>query len=269
MTGFADRGDPIDEGLEHTAPRDIRRRTVLERPDAEQNAVVEHMQLELQLVTDRGCAYEGGRQGQLVDAIDRKIEPGAEASEDERHDARAARPRGNGEKDPVRHETLARIFHLARALHLRTEGAPDERSGLAPRRSPRMRPKSGPTAVLHLSTLRAMPAGDLTLTTGTDGGASIIHVVGELDLSTIAALDAELELSLPAGRVVVNLSECTFIDSSALRSLVRAQRAVSEGGGSLALVAPSQPARRVLEVAALDHFIPVFETVAEAVSSSA
>ena len=250
MTGFADRGDPIDEGLEHTAPRDIRRRTVLERPDAKQNAVVEHMQLELQLVTDRGCAYEGGRQGQLVDAIDRKIEPGAEASEDERHDARAARPRGNGEKDPVRHETLA------------------------PRRSPRMRPKSGPTAVLHLSTLhlstlRAMPAGDLTLTTGTDGGASIIHVVGELDLSTIAALDAELELSLPAGRVVVNLSECTFIDSSALRSLVRAQRAVSEGGGSLALVAPSQPARRVLEVAALDRFIPVFETVAEAVSSSA
>ena len=248
MTGFADRGDPIDEGLEHTAPRDIRRRTVLERPDAEQNAVVEHMQLELQLVTDRGCAYEGGRQGQLVDAIDRKIEPGAEASEDERHDARAARPRGNGEKDPVRHETL--------------------------RRSPRMRPKSGPTAVLHLSTLhlstlRAMPAGDLTLTTGTDGGASIIHVVGELDLSTIAALDAELELSLPAGRVVVNLSECTFIDSSALRSLVRAQRAVSEGGGSLALVAPSQPARRVLEVAALDRFVPVFETVAEAVSSSA
>ncbi len=250
MTGFADRGDPIDEGLEHTAPRDIRRRTVLERPDAEQNAVVEHMQLKLQLVTDRGCAYEGGRQGQLVDAIDRKIEPGAEASEDERHDARAARPRGNGEKDPVRHETLA------------------------PRRSPRMRPKSGPTAVLHLSTLhlstlRAMPAGDLTLTTGTDGGASIIHVVGELDLSTIAALDAELELSLPAGRVVVNLSECTFIDSSALRSLVRAQRAVSEGGGSLALVAPSQAARRVLEVTALDRFIPVFETVAEAVSSSA
>ncbi len=256
MTGFADRGDPIDEGLEHTAPRDIRRRTGLERPDAEQDAVVEHMQLELQLVANCGCAYEGGRQGQLVDAVDRKVEPGAEASEDERHDARATRPRGNGEKDPVRHETLAS------------------------RRSPRMRPKSGPTAVLHLSTLHlstlhpstlrgAMPAEDLTLTTATDGGARIIHVVGELDLSTIAALDAELELSLPAERVVVNLSECTFIDSSALRSLVRSQRAVSEGGGRLALVAPSQAARRVLEVTALDRFIPVFETVAEAVSSSA
>lgn len=250
MTGFADRGDPVDEGLDHTAPRDIRRRTVLERPDAEQNAVVEHMQLEVQLVADRGCAYERGRQGQLVDAIDRKIEPGAEASEDERHDARAAGPSGNGEKDPVRHETAAT------------------------RRDPRTRTSSKLTAVLHPSPLHpsrlpAMPVGDLTLTTGTDGGASIIHVVGELDLSTIAALDAELKLSLPAGRVVVILSECTFIDSSALRSLVRAQRAVREGGGSLALVAPSQPARRVLEVAALDRFIPVFETVAEAVSSSA
>lgn len=114
-----------------------------------------------------------------------------------------------------------------------------------------------------------MPERDLTLTTDTDGGASIIHVVGELDLSTVAALDAELEQSLPAGRVVVVLSECTFIDSSALRSLVRAQRSAREGGGGLALVAPTQPARRVLEVAALDRFMPVFETVTEAVTSAA
>ena len=137
-----------------------------------------------------------------------------------------------------------------------------------------MRPKSGPTAVLHPSTLhpstlRAMPAGDLTLTTDTEDGTSIIHVVGELDLSSVAAFDAELEGSLPAGRVVVVLSECTFIDSSALRSLVRAQHAVRERGGELALVAPSQPARRVLEVSALDRVMPVFETVADAVASSA
>jgi anti-sigma B factor antagonist len=114
-----------------------------------------------------------------------------------------------------------------------------------------------------------MPAGDLTLTTDRVDDASIIQVVGELDLSTVAAFDAELEQSLPTGRVIVVLSECTFIDSSALRSLVRAQRTAREGGGGLALVAPSQPARRVIEVAALDRFMPVFETVTEAVTSSA
>ena len=97
----------------------------------------------------------------------------------------------------------------------------------------------------------------------------MIHVAGELDLSTVAAFDAELEQSLAEERIVVVLSDCTFIDSSALQSLVRAQRVVRDSGGELVLVAPSQPARRVLEVAALDRVIPVFETVAEALTSTA
>ena len=98
---------------------------------------------------------------------------------------------------------------------------------------------------------------------------AVIHVVGELDLSTVAAFDAELERSFTARRVVVVLSDCTFIDSSALQSLVRAQRAVREAGGELSVVAPSQPARRVLEVAALDRLIPVYETLAEVLTSTA
>lgn len=106
-----------------------------------------------------------------------------------------------------------------------------------------------------------MPAPDLILTTDTRDDAAVIHVVGELDLSTVDAFDAELERSFAAGRVVVVLSECTFIDSSALQSLVRALRAVRDKGGEIALVAPSQPARRVLEVAGLDRLMPVFETL--------
>lgn len=114
-----------------------------------------------------------------------------------------------------------------------------------------------------------MPSRDLILTTVGSDGAAVINVTGELDLSTVVAFDAELEQALPVGHVVVDLAACTFIDSSALQSLVRAQRAILEGGGGLALVAPSQPARRVLEVAAIDRFVPVFDTVAEAVSSFA
>jgi len=122
---------------------------------------------------------------------------------------------------------------------------------------------------VHLSRLQAMPAQDLTLTTDAGDDAAVIHVVGELDLSTVAAFDAELERSLTARRVVVILSDCTFIDSSALQSLVRAQRAVREAGGELSVVAPSQPARRVLEVAAFDRLIPVYETLAEVLTSTA
>ena len=119
------------------------------------------------------------------------------------------------------------------------------------------------------STLSVMPAPDLILTTEMQESTTVIHVVGELDLSTVDAFDAELERSVAAGSVVVVLSECTFIDSSALQSLVRARRVVSSAGGEIVLVAPSQPARRVLEVAALDRLMPVFETLDEAFISSA
>jgi anti-sigma B factor antagonist len=114
-----------------------------------------------------------------------------------------------------------------------------------------------------------MPGEDLTLTTETEGAASIVHVVGELDLSTISVFEAEIERSISDGLVVVELSECAFIDSSALRSLVRTHRTLRDVGGELALVAPSQPARRVLEIAALDQLLPVFGSVGEAVRSLA
>ncbi len=113
-----------------------------------------------------------------------------------------------------------------------------------------------------------MPAEDLDLTTETRAESTVIHVAGELDLSTVPRFDAELEQASTGGRVVIVLADCTFIDSSALQSLVRAQRIVSERGGAIALVAPSQPARRVLEVAALDRFIPVFATLDVALAAT-
>lgn len=114
-----------------------------------------------------------------------------------------------------------------------------------------------------------MPDADLILSTDTSAGLAIVHVGGDFDLSTLPAFEAELESSLSAKLLVVDLAGCTFIDSSALRTLVRAQRRVSEAGGTLGLVAPSQPVRRVLEVAALDRVIPVWETVNEAATSVA
>jgi anti-sigma B factor antagonist len=114
-----------------------------------------------------------------------------------------------------------------------------------------------------------MPESPLTLSTEMADGVSVIHVAGDLDLSTVGAFDAELEHALASEHLVIELGQCTFIDSSALRALVRAQRLVTRAGGELALVAPSQPARRVLEIATLDRFVPVFGSLGEAVTSFA
>ncbi|MCY7301467.1 MAG: STAS domain-containing protein [Thermoleophilia bacterium] len=116
-----------------------------------------------------------------------------------------------------------------------------------------------------------MTPEDLTLTTEMRAESTVLHVAGELDLSTVAAFDTELERALALGRVVVVLSDCTFIDSSALQSLVRAHRAARtpEQNEALVLVAPSQPARRVLEIAALDRLVPMFDTLDDALAFKA
>jgi anti-anti-sigma factor len=110
---------------------------------------------------------------------------------------------------------------------------------------------------------------DLSLSTTLSDGLAVLHVSGDFDLSTVPAFDAEVEHSLSAPLLVVELAGCTFLDSSALRALVRAQRRSAERGGRLMLVAPSQPARRVIEMATLDRFVPVSETLEEAVNSVA
>lgn len=122
---------------------------------------------------------------------------------------------------------------------------------------------------MGVTTIESMSASLLTLSTEQTDGVSVIHVAGDLDLSTVGAFDAELEQSLESEHLVIELGECTFIDSSALRALVRAQKQVTSAGGELALVASSQPARRVLEIATLDRFVPVFGTLGEAVTSFA
>jgi anti-sigma B factor antagonist len=109
---------------------------------------------------------------------------------------------------------------------------------------------------------------DLLFSTETSDGMAVVHVSGDFDLSTVPSFEAELEPSVAAKLVVIDLAGCTFIDSSALRALVNARRRVAETGGTLGLVAPSQPARRVLQVAALDRFVPVWESVHEATTST-
>lgn len=109
----------------------------------------------------------------------------------------------------------------------------------------------------------------LSLSTETSEGLAVVRVAGDFDLSTVAAFEAELASSVTAGLVAVELSGCTFLDSSGLQTLVRAHRRVAEAGGRLVLVAPSAPARRVLAIATLDRFIPVAATLEEAATLAA
>ena len=101
--------------------------------------------------------------------------------------------------------------------------------------------------------------------------AVLIKVRGELDLSTHERLREPLVKAAESGKsVVVDLSECEFVDSSGIRALLLGHEAITgdDGDGRRVLIAAPQPqVMRVLEMTGVGEAIPVHESVDQALSS--
>jgi len=99
-----------------------------------------------------------------------------------------------------------------------------------------------------------------------ENSASVVEVTGELDLSTVARWEKNVET---AGRdadiVVLDLSEVGFVDSAGVRTLFRLVRDTASHGTRLLIVAPRGGAvRRLLDILAIRSLTPVCESRAEA-----
>jgi anti-sigma B factor antagonist len=96
-------------------------------------------------------------------------------------------------------------------------------------------------------------------------GTRVLLLAGELDLYTAPDVEEALLELLSAGamRVVVDLSDVTFIDSVALGVIVRARKELGTSG-TLGVVCPPGVSR-FFEVAGLDRILPIASTRAEAV----
>jgi anti-sigma B factor antagonist len=84
-------------------------------------------------------------------------------------------------------------------------------------------------------------------------GAYVVAVGGDVDITTVATLDHTIEVAVAVGarHVEVDLAGLTFLDSSGLRSLTNASRALTARGGLLTCTQLSQPAKRALELSGL------------------
>lgn len=93
-----------------------------------------------------------------------------------------------------------------------------------------------------------------------DGDATF-RIKGELDLATVPLLRDPLFEAIGNGatEIVVDLSECTLIDSRGVEVLALASwRLSANGGGKVALVCPRLgPARRTVDITGLDHILDV------------
>lgn len=107
-----------------------------------------------------------------------------------------------------------------------------------------------------------------------EDGVRVVEVKGELDLSTAPQLEGPLDEAVAAGEtsILIDLSDCEFIDSTGIALIVRAwQRVAQEGNGDGArgfvLCSQNEQVRRVLEITGLELSIPIHRTRDEALGA--
>ena len=101
-----------------------------------------------------------------------------------------------------------------------------------------------------------------------ESGAAVVGLAGELDLynandvrEALIALCAE-----EPARLVVDLAEVTFIDSTALGVLIEARSRMANRRAFL-LAAPGMETQRALEISGLDKHFAVHDTVEQAIAA--
>ncbi len=97
--------------------------------------------------------------------------------------------------------------------------------------------------------------GQFKISVQTDNSALTLVLIGELDMASVPVLrDAFDAAGDDHTTVVVDLTELTFIDSTGISELLRANRRLRPRGG-IVLRSPTDLVRRVLEITAADHLI--------------
>jgi anti-sigma B factor antagonist len=99
-------------------------------------------------------------------------------------------------------------------------------------------------------------------------GIAIVAFSGRLDFLSAGAARNQLAETVEHGhrRLVVDLGETTFIDSSGLGALIGGLKAARKAGGDLRIAQPTQQAKAVLALTSLDRVFRFYSSVTEALA---
>ncbi|MGL6279100.1 MAG: STAS domain-containing protein [Gaiella sp.] len=103
---------------------------------------------------------------------------------------------------------------------------------------------------------------DFRVQTSTRGDVSVVAVAGQADLHTAPELRSALAEVVDGGarRVLVDLSETTFLDSMTLGVLLGALKRLQAVSGRIAVACPDEHIRRVFEITSLEAVLDVHAT---------
>ena len=108
--------------------------------------------------------------------------------------------------------------------------------------------------------------GELSISFTVREGWTVVHVSGDIDISTERAVVEALEGRLLAGetRVVLDLGDVSFLDFSAAEALFVTRRMLCELHGALRLAAPTAQVMKTLTLTGLDRVFTIAPSVAAA-----
>jgi anti-anti-sigma factor len=99
-------------------------------------------------------------------------------------------------------------------------------------------------------------------------GSNVLAVAGDFDLARASQFQKARDevLTDHGGGVVVDLSECRFIDSTGIACVIRTFQLAGEAGRPFALVG-SRLRMKVLELVGLPELVPYYDTRDEALQA--
>jgi anti-sigma B factor antagonist len=109
-------------------------------------------------------------------------------------------------------------------------------------------------------------ADDFQIDEVTEGNVPVLSINGEIDLSKAPDLRERLVTIASTGAplAIVDLTEVTFLDSTALGVLVSGLKRMRAGGGDLRLVVTRPNLVKVFEITGLLDLFPLFSSRSEA-----
>ena len=102
------------------------------------------------------------------------------------------------------------------------------------------------------------------------GGVPVVAAPEEIDITNAAWLRAALleAAAHGSGTLVVDMAQTQFCDSAGLNVLVRAHKRARADGGELLLVICAAAVLRIFAVTGIDHLIPNFPDLEQALASA-
>ena len=92
----------------------------------------------------------------------------------------------------------------------------------------------------------------------------VFKLTGEVDLARQAELDAIAAAAAEARSAIIDMTEISFVDSTAIKWLLRTKEVLQQVNGNLRVVAPQGLFTRLIALTGLEGVIEVLPTLEDA-----